>query len=165
MAPADKKISDDDNADSGDIVPSALNDSTHAEVRMLYRESTETLRFIKNHQWRTVGATLLTFLGLISIAVFVKADLALTQKFMGITILMTASVIFTLIIYQFWMHNEQRKIDTMGEHMSSLFQEVRAIKSQREGNLHRYTLLIFMILTITLGAVVVHLAMQRIVYG
>ncbi len=165
MAPADQKTSADDNADMGDIVPSALDDKTHAEAGMLYAESTETLRFVKNHQWRTVGATLLTFLGLIFVAGFIKANLALTQKFMGITIVMTASVVFTLIIYQFWMHNEQRKINALAEHMSSMFRDVRGIKSTREGNLHRYTLLAFMILTIMLGAVVVHLALQKISYG
>lgn len=165
MAPADQKTSENDDVDLGDIVPSALDDKTHTEVGMLYAESTETLRFIKNHQWRTVGATLLTFLGLIFVAGFVNASLALTQKFMGITIVMTASVIFTLIIYQFWMHNEQRKINALSEHMSSLFRDVRGIKSTREGNLHRYTLLVFMILTVVLGASVVHLALQKISYG
>ena len=169
MAPADntkdRDTSSERDADLKDIIPSALNDNTHREVRALYAESTETLRFIKNHQWRTVGATLLTFLGLIFIADLVDARLALTQKFMGITIILTTAVTFTLIIYQFWMHNAQRKIDAMAEHMSSLFRDIRAIKSPREGNLHRYTLLVFMILTVTLGAVVVHLAMQRIAIG
>lgn len=165
MAPADKKPPSEDRAVLADVVPSALDDNTHAEVRALYVESTETLRFVKTHQWRTVGATLLVFLALIFIAGFVDADKALTQKFMAITILMTTSVIFTLIVYQFWMHNEARKIDAMGEHMSSVFREIRAIKSQREGNLHRYTLLVFMIITVILGAVVVNMALGRIVGG
>lgn len=165
MAQANKNEPSEDSREPADIVPSALDENTHAEVRWLYAESTETLRFVKNHQWRTVGATLLTFLGLIFIAHTVRADLALTQKLMGITIILTTAAIFTLIIYQFWMHNEQRKIDAMAEHMSSLFRDIRAIKSPREGNLHRYTLLMFIILTVLLGAVVVHLAMQRIALG
>ena len=49
--------------------------------------------------------------------------------------------------------------------MSSVFREIRAIKSQREGNLHRYTLLTFMIVTIVLGAVVVHMALSRVAGG
>jgi len=162
MALNDKNTSSEDDMELADIVPSALDDKTHSEMRSLYRESTETLRFVKNHQWRTVGATLVTFVGLVFIASMVDANLALTQKFMGITIVLTTAVIFTLIIYQFWMHNEQRKIDAMAEHMSSLFRDIRAIKSPREGNVHRYTLLTFMILTVALGAVVVHLALNRI---
>ncbi len=143
-------------------IPSPLDDKTHAEVGLLYRESTETLRFIKNHQWKTVGATLLTYLGLIFVAGFVKADAHLTNKLMAITILLATSVIFTLSIYQFWMHNEVTKINRMEVHMSELFRHVRAVKSVREGNIHRYTLLIFMFVVIILGAVVVNLAMARI---
>ena len=83
MAPADRTAPPDDDMDLPDIVPSALDDNTHAEVRALYVESTETLRFVKTHQWKTVGATLLTFLGLIFIAGFVNADKALAQKIHG----------------------------------------------------------------------------------
>ncbi|WP_417382824.1 hypothetical protein [Gimesia sp.] len=142
--------------------PSELDDKSHAEVRMLYRESTETLRFVKNLQWKTVGSTLLTFFGLVFIAGFVDANAGLANKFMAITLLLATSVIFTLVIYQFWMHNEMRKIDRMGQQMSSLFKHIRAIKSSREGNLHRYTLLIFMSVVVALGALVVHLALARI---
>lgn len=157
MADKDRDALEDTN-----VVPSPLDEKTHAEAQTLYNESTETLRFIKNHQWKTVGATLITYFGLIVVARFIDAGQPLTQKFMAVTILLATAVIFTLVIYQFWMHNEGRKIDLMAENMSSLFRDVRAIKSNREGNLHRYTLLIFMILSIILGAIVVHLSLNRI---
>lgn len=163
MASTDKKSPDDTETDQlANIVPSALDDHTHTEMRILYEESTETLRFIKYHQWKTVGATLLTFLGMVFIAGFVHANALMAQKLMGITIILTVAVIFTLTIYQFWMHNEQRKIDMLADNMSSLFRDVRALKSRLEGNLHRYTLLAFMILTVILGSVVVNLALERI---
>ena len=151
-----------DEAEEFENTPSHLDDKTHTEFGLLYRESTETLRFIKNHQWKTVGATLLTYLGLIFIAGFVKADAHLTNKLMAITILLATSVIFTLSIYQFWMHNEVSKINKMEIHMSDLFRHIRAIKSVREGNIHRYTLLVFMFVVVILGAVVVSLAFGRI---
>jgi len=151
--------------DVAELAPSHLDDKTHAELRMLYAESTETLRFIKNHQWKTVGATLLTYLGLIFIAGWTKAGPEMANKFMAITILMATAVIFTLVIYQFWMHNETTKIDSLNPHMSNLFRDVRAVKSRREGNVHRYTLLLFMSVVVTLGAVVVHLALARISGG
>ena len=146
-----------------ELEPSALDQMTHAEARILYAESTETLRFIKGHQWKTVGATLMTYLGLVFIAGFVDGGHTLTNKFMAITILLATAAIFTLMIYQFWMHNEGRKIDLIASQFSNLFRRVRSVKSAREGNLHRYTLLIFMIISIFLGAVVVHLALDAIV--
>lgn len=145
-----------------ELEPSPLDRMTHAEACILYAESTETLRFIKGHQWKTVGATLMTFLGLVFIAGFVDGGHALTNKFMAITILLATAAIFTLMIYQLWMHNEARKIDLIAGQFSNLFRRVRAIKSVREGNLHRYTLLIFMVISVFLGAVVVHLALDAI---
>ena len=135
---------------------------THAEACILYAESTETLRFIKGHQWKTVGALLITYLGLIFIAGFVNGAHALVNKFMAITILLATAAIFTLMIYQFWMHNEAWKIDLIASQLSNFFRRVRAIKSAREGNLHQYTLLIFMVISVFLGAVVVHLALNAI---
>ena len=135
---------------------------THAEARILYAESTETLRFIKGHQWKTVGASLVTYLVLIFIAGFVNGAHALANKFMAITILLATARIFTLIIYQFWMHNEARKIDLIASQLSNFFRRVQAIKSAREDNLHRYTLLIFMVISIFLGAIVIHLALNTI---
>ena len=145
--------------------PSALDDKSHAEVRMLYEESTETMRFVKNLQWKTVGSTLLTYLGLIFIAGFVKADVGMANKLMAIALLLATAVIFTLVIYQFWMHNEISKIDRMETHLSGLFKQVRAIKSTREGNLHRYTLLVFMAVVVALGALVVHLSLRHLTVG
>lgn len=141
---------------------SPVDGHTHAELRMLYAESTETMRFVKNHQWKTVGATLLTFLGLIFVAGFIEADGATTNKFMAIVLVLTCAVIFTLIIYQFWMHNEARKIEKIEAHLSTLFADVRAVKSRREGNLHRYTLLSFMIIVVIMGTMVVSMAFDQL---
>ncbi len=163
---ASNKEEDVENEDANDdtVTPSELDELTHAELRMLYLESTETLRFVKSLQWKTVGSTLITFAGLIFIAGFVNANKALTDKFMAITILMTAGVIFTMTLYQFWQANEITKIDSMNKRFSNVYRSVRAHKSTREGNIHRYTILAFMVTVIVLGAVVVHWSLSRIAY-
>jgi hypothetical protein len=51
----------------------------------------------------------------------------------------------------------------MQPHMSSFFADIRALKSKREGNIHRYVILSFMIIVIFLGALVVHLSLGKIV--
>ena len=91
-----------------------------------------------------------------------KADADFANKLMAITILMTCAVIFVLIVYQFWMHNEMAKINRIGADMSNLFSEIRAVKSTCEGNVHRYLLLVFMSIVVVLGAIVVNLALDRI---
>lgn len=152
----------DDDEEDDTLTPSEMDELTHAEMCMLYRESTDTLRYVKTHQWKTVGATLLTFAGLIFTAGFIDANRVLTDKFMGITILLTVAVIFTLVIYQFWQANEPAKINSMNSRFSSFYRQVRGQKSKLEGNIHRYTLLLFMVTVIVLGAIVVHLALSRI---
>lgn len=156
------KSADADDTLNSMATPSTLDPMTHAEMQMLYRESTETLRFVKTHQWNTVGATLLVFFGLVVIAHFVGAGPDLARKFMGITIMLTCAVIFTLVLYQFWTHNEQTKISHIQPHMSSLFADVRALKSKREASIHRYLLLTFMSILVVIGALVVHLALSEI---
>lgn len=153
---------DTDNAPDIAVTPSALDTYTHAEMQMLYRESTETLRFVKTHQWKTVGATLIVFFALIFVAGFLDAGAELTRQFMGITITICCAAIFMLVLYQFWTHNEQTKITHMQPHMSSLYADIRGLKSKREGNIHRYLLLLFMIISVILGALVVHLSLAKI---
>ena len=156
------KTTETEDARDAPMTPSSLDQHTHAEMQMLYRETTETLRFVKTHQWKTVGATLMVFLALVFVAKFINAGPGLTRQFMGITIVTCCAAIFMLVLYQFWTHNEQAKINHMQPHMSSLFAEVRALKSKREGNIHRYLLLSFMIIAVILGALVVHLALTKI---
>ncbi len=157
---------DDDEVDSKDedVTPTELDELSHAELRMLYRESTATLRFVKSLQWKTVGSTLLTFMGLIAIARLIDANKGLTDKFMAISILLTLASIFTLVLYQFWQSNEHAKINSMNTKFSSLYRSVRAHKSSLEANIHRYTLLTFMMLSIVLGVIVTHLALNRIAF-
>ncbi len=157
---------DDDEVDPKDeeVTPSDLDELSHAELRMLYRESTATLRFVKSLQWKTVGSTLLTFMGLIAIARLIDANKGLTDKFMAISILLTLASIFTLVLYQFWQSNEHAKINSMNTRFSTLYRSVRAQKSSLEANIHRYTILTFMMLSIILGVIVTHLALNRIAF-
>ena len=162
-----KSDESDDSIEEFENEPSSLDELSHAEMIALYRESTDTMRFAKHLQWWTVGSTLLVFGGLIGIAKLVSADRGYTDLLTWIVILLTMSVIFTLIVYQFWQHTESLKINEVSKHMSSLFTHVRKIKSYREANIHRYLLLTFMVLTLILGAIVTRyglvqmLAMQR----
>ena len=48
-----------DEVEEEELTPSDLDESTHSEMRLLYRESVDTVLFAKAQQWKTVGATLL----------------------------------------------------------------------------------------------------------
>ena len=142
---------------------SSLDDNTHKELCLLYQESVTTLRFAKYFQWWTVGSTLLVFGAFIFIAKFVGADTSYAKILTGLIIFIAMSGIFTLLIYQTWQYNEKARLEEITKHFSSLFGAIRSLKSKREGNVHRYILLVFMIATLIIGAAVSYFAVLQIV--
>ena len=161
MPNKDNAPSDDDD-EREEIEPSELDELTHAEMSVLYRESTDTVRFAKKLQWWTVGSTLLVYLALIAVAKLVGADRAFTGQLTMVAIILAMVVIFTLVVYQFWQHTELAKIEEISRHMSSLFTKIRRFKSRREANVHRHLLLAFMICAVLLGAAFTHFSLQQL---
>lgn len=143
--------------------PSNLDDKTHTEMCMLYKEAIDSLRFAKYMQWWTVGSTLLVFFAFIGIAEFVGADMTYAKILTALTIFIAMSGIFVLIIYQVWQFNETQKINDIATHLSTLFTHVRRIKSKREADIHRYILLFFMMVTIIIAAVVSYYGVLQVV--
>ncbi len=143
-------------------VPSELDDNTHTEMCMLYNESAKSIRFAKHHQWSIVGATLLIFAGFMVVSELTTPNPDLGAQLTGISILVSCASIFILIMYQFWQYNEVHKMNYMAEQLSSLFSEVRSLKSSLEGNVHRYIMLIFMIVMILIGAIVTNIGINKI---
>ncbi len=132
-------------------VPSELDDLTHAEMRMLYAESVGVIRFAKTQQWKSIGALLVVFVGLMGVARFAGENALLINLAIATSFLCSAGVIYALALYQSWQNTERHKLREISAHLSSYAQAVRAIKSSREANIHRYTLLAFMIITVLMG--------------
>lgn len=136
--------------------PSSLDENTHLELQLLYRESIDAIRFAKHIQWWTVGSALLMFFAFIGIAKFVDANMNYAKILTALVIFIAMSSISALVIYQFWQYNEQIKIAEITKHFSSLFKKIRRIKSKRESDVHRYMLLVFMISLIVIGGVMAY---------
>lgn len=135
--------------------PSSLDDATHRELELMHREASEAILFAKSIQWRTVGSSLLVFGAFIAIAVATEAGAKFIDVMKVVSILLACGAIFVLAMYQFWQVNEINKINAIGRHFSTLYLRISRIKSRREGNFHRYTILLFMILAVIIGVIVV----------
>ncbi|WP_193367380.1 hypothetical protein [Pelagibius marinus] len=140
--------------------PSELDELTHAEMCMLYKESADSIRFAKAHQWKSLGSTLLVFGGLIALAQLVPYNATITNLIIAISFLCSCAVIYMLALYQVWQNTEREKLRDIAGHFSSFSQFTRAIKSSREANVHRYTLLVFMIAALILGNVLLVLVVS-----
>ena len=149
-----KRTDADEETAEPELVVSELDETTHAELRVLYKESSGAVLFAKAQQWWTVGSTLTFYVVLMLIAKFVSTDPMLLRGLGAIILLGTPAAIVMLIFYQSWQHTEQTKLNAVGSRFSSLFRQIRGIKSKFEGNLHRYMILLFMVTVIGLGAVV-----------
>ncbi len=141
--------------------PSSLDETTHAEMRLMHETASEAILFAKNIQWRSVGSALAVYGAFIAIAVFTSADKAFIDLLKIVAIVLACGAVFVLAMYQFWQVNEINKLNAIDRHFSTLYLRISRIKSRREGNLHRYTILMFMIAAVILGVVVVILGMDQ----
>ncbi len=149
-------------AEAPDVVTSELDEATHAELRLLYEESTRILLFAKAQQWKTLGVTLLVFAGLIVMADYISNNTLFVRIVVGSIFLISIGAIYTLVLYQFWQNTERAKLRSIAQYFSSVFKDIRAVKSSDEANLHRYILLSFMIISIVLGNAAVILSLWRL---
>jgi len=140
--------------------PSELDELTHAEMCMLYKESADSIRFAKAHQWKSLGATLLVFGGMIALVQLAPNNMTLVNLIIAVSFLSSAAVIYMLVLYQVWQNTEREKLRDISSHFSSFSQFTRAIKSSREANVHRYTLLVFMIAATLIGNVLLVLSVS-----
>lgn len=145
-------------------VPSELDELTHAEMRMLYAESTESIRYAKTRQWRSLAGVLVIFGVLMGLARFTENSAQLANLVVAISFLCSAGSIYTLALYQAWQNTEREKLREIGQHLSSYAKLVRAVKSSREANVHRYTLLIFMIIAVLMGNALLVLFVSPLFY-
>lgn len=144
-------IHDRDDEPARENTPSELDELTHAEMCMLYRESADSIRFAKAHQWKSLGAILLVFVGMVALSRLEPDNAGLTNLIIAVSFVASSAVIYMLVLYQVWQNTEREKLRDIARHFSSFSQFTRAIKSSREANVHRYTLLAFMVIAILLG--------------
>jgi hypothetical protein len=127
------------------VVPSELDDKTHAEMLMMYAECATSVRFAKSQQWTTTAGALTIFVVLGVLGEVGPHYGFLTQAIIVISMLVSGATIYSLAIYQFWQQAERGKLNMMSERFSNVLRDVRAYLPPREANVHRYILLFFML--------------------
>lgn len=153
----DKK---DDGRETFENEPSKLDNLTHEELRLMHREASQAILFAKSMQWWSVGSGLVAYGACIAIAAYLSPNAMIEKLLSGVTILLACGIIFVLLMYQFWQFNEIARIRKVEAHFSSLYRKINNLKSSREGNAHRYTMLVFMITLVILGGVLANITLH-----
>ena len=154
-------MADDREESGGDIGASELDELTHAELLMLYQDSTVSVRFARERQWKLVGAALLLDTAVVAIPQLVDVSTFAAKLLVLASFLIGASVIYILIVYQVWQNAELRRMQTIGSRFSNIFAELGGRNAAREGTLHGYIILFFMIAAIGLGDALAVLLLSR----
>ncbi len=140
---------------------SELDEKTHAELRILYQDSGMSVRFARERQWRLVGGTLLLLTATVAVPELVDISIFAAKGLVLASFLIGAGAIYLLIVYQVWQNTELRRMQEVGNRFSSIFAELGGTVAAREGRLHSYIVLFFMIALIGLGVVLAVLMMAR----
>jgi heme/copper-type cytochrome/quinol oxidase subunit 4 len=130
------------------LVPSELDEQTHAEMLMLYHEAVKASSFGKLQQWRSMAIGLIAIIGLGVLGANVAKESFLFRIAEFLAVLVGLSAIYLILFYQFWQNTEREKLVRIMARLSNLARSVRGISSGREASLRRYVVLGFMILVI-----------------
>ncbi len=128
-----------------------LDEATHAESLVLYRDSQDNIRFSKSLQWKTLGGALAIY-ALLGFAGWnsERAEIHL-KTLIIISWVISAGAIYAICILQSWQNTEREKLRKIIIEFSNLFHAVYRTKSRTEANIHRYILLSFMLITMLIG--------------
>lgn len=136
---------------SFEVEPSELDEATHAETLVLYHDSQDNIRFAKGLQWKTMGGTLAIF-ALLGLTGFNGEHHEGNLKtLIVISWAISAGAIYAICILQSWQNTEREKLRKIVAQLSNLFRAVYRIKSRTEANIHRYVMLVFMVITMLIG--------------
>jgi hypothetical protein len=139
------------------LVPSELDERTHAEMLMLYHEAVKTSRFGKVQQWRSMAIGVVAIFGLGVLGAHVSEDAFLFRLAQFLAVLVGLAAVYLIVFYQFWQNTERDKLVRIMARFSNLAQSIRGMSSGREASLRRFVVLGFMILVIV-GAVALMIA-------
>ncbi len=155
-------MADENQDESGPgITASELDETTHAELRVLYQDSGMSVRFARERQWKLVGGTLLSFAAIVAVPELVDVSTFAAKGLVLASFLIGAGAIYLLIVYQVWQNTELRRMQQIGARFSNIFARLGGAVAAREGRLHSYIVLFFMIALIALGNALAVLLMAR----
>jgi len=130
------------------LVPSELDERTHAEMLMLYHEAVKTSRFGKLQQWRSMAIGVVSIFALGVLGANVSEDAFLFRLVQFLAVMIGLAAIYLIVFYQFWQNTEREKLVRIMARLSNLSRSIRGMSSGREASLRRFVVLGFMILVI-----------------
>lgn len=161
MADEKDEATEEGESNQRELVPSELDEITHAEMRLLYEDASIAVRYARAQQWKTVSGMLFILGAMIVTAEFTAEHKDFIKNIVIAALLVAAGAIYMLIILQLTQNTEREKIRFTVSYFSNVARENFNIESSTESNIQRYIMLTFMILSIIIGNAVLIMVLSR----
>ncbi len=146
---------EDRQSENAGIVPSDLDEKTHAEMLLLYQDSAHSLRHARDRQWKLVGGILLLFVIIMALPEIYSITAFAARGLVLASLLISAATIYILVIYQVSLGADLGRLQTIGDQFSSIFVDLWGRRARRDAKSYGYIILVLMIFAVLLGNAVV----------
>ncbi len=109
------------------LVPSELDELTHAEMLMLYHEAAKSSRLGKVQQWRSMAIGVFAIFGLGVLGAHVPEDEFLFRLVQFLAVIIGLAAVYLIVFYQFWQNTERDKLMRIMSRLSNLSQSIRGM--------------------------------------
>ncbi|PJI39453.1 hypothetical protein [Ferrovibrio sp.] len=137
------------------LEPSQLDDATHAEYRLLYDAAARNVLFAKRQQWRVVQYFTLIALALVAIGIATPFASDVARFVAGFLTVVGVGSLGVIVMLQSWQGNEHAKMSYLANDFSNFARSALRRKPRLSGDIHRYLMLLMMLLYIVVLDVVV----------
>jgi hypothetical protein len=150
-----KPARDEEEAEAEQLTASELDESTHAEFRLLYDAAARNVLFAKRQQWQVVQYFTMIGLALVAIGIAVPFAQDVARFVAGFLVFVGIASIAVIVMLQSWQGSEHAKMAYLAADFSNFARNALLRKSKLGGDIHRYTMLLVMLLYIVVLDVVI----------
>jgi hypothetical protein len=155
LAPKAGKPAEEDGEEKERLEPSELDDATHAEYRLLYDAAARNVLFAKQQQWRVVQYFTLIALALVALGIAAPFERDVARFVAGFLSVVALGSLGLIVMLQSWQGNEHAKMAYLATDFSNFARNALRRKPKLSGDIHRYLMLLMMLLYIVVLDVVV----------
>lgn len=134
--------------------PTDVDEFTHLELRAMHQNASTAILFAKLVQWMALGLAIILLNAATILAYVGPFDTSHKKIVLTACILLSCGTVFILFMYQMWQMNEIKRVRKIEKHFSSLARRINNAEARRDGSIERYTMLIFMVVSLVVSAVI-----------
>ncbi|MEK9970188.1 MAG: hypothetical protein VW600_13695 [Ferrovibrio sp.] len=148
-------LAEEETEDKEQLESSELDEATHAEYRLLYDAAARNVLFAKRQQWQVLQYFTLMALALVALGIAAPFERDVARFVAGFLSFVGLASLGVILMLQSWQGNEHAKMAYLATDFSNFARNALRRKPKLSGDIHRYLMLLMMLLYIVVLDVVV----------